>query len=279
MPGDFGEVLSKFQWARRQIALLDIALADYINLEPYMAEVADQPEAQAYKVVARLRYPPPPALSHIVGDVLNSLHGTLDYLAWQLALRENGVPDLRTAFPIVKSPNEDGSEPPVNIYRSGDGGRGTFPLIKDPEVITRLRDIQPYRLPEDERHLSVLLLLRTLNGEGKHRHPTVVTSAIDQGHYAYSMGGVAFPDIPPDAKVGLITTNFTPRKDGDELAWVPYSWIEGRPPEHTDFTTLVTLEEAPVYPRTGEPFPVNACLTNIAMWIENNVLARFCDLF
>lgn len=281
----FEEVLSKLRWAGHQISALDIAVADYIGHKPYVTVIEDHPEAEAYRVVAHLRYPPPASIAHIVGDVLNSLHGTLDYLAHQLVLREEGTPDNITAFPIVKATEEGGSEPAINIYRKGPKGKRE-PLISDPEVIDLLRDVQPYRLPPAVRHLDWLLLLRKLNGKSKHRHPAVVTSAIDQGHYVYRNDALVsiLPDVPgvprEERSVAHYTTNFMPLNDGDEMAWVPYAWApEDGLPEHDDFTTFVALEEASVYPRTGEPFPVVAVMTDLMMFIDTRILVPFAPLF
>jgi hypothetical protein len=288
MAGDFDQVLSKFSWAQHQLTLLNDAVSDYIDLQPYVAVVKDQPRAQAYQVVAHLRHPPPASLSHIVGDVLSSLHGTLDYLAWQLALREGGgAPDLRTEFPIVKTTQKDPTKPRVNIYRSADNGRGTTPLIQDPDVLKRLQNVQPYQMPETVRDVHPLVVLRTLNGHAKHRHPAVLASAIDQGHYIYTIdlpkmiGWQGPPGSFPFAETAThITPNLTPRKDGDQLAWIPHHLApNGPPPEHSDFATFVALEEVPVYPRTGKPFPVQHALADLAIFIENQVLTPFTELF
>jgi hypothetical protein len=279
MPGDFSQVLSKFRWADHQLAALHIAVSDYIDLKPYIAVVKDKPDAQAYQVAAHLRYPPPASIAHIAGDVLNSLHGTLDYLAWQLALREEGLPDLRTAFPIIKPPKKGAPEPAVNIYRSGKGGRGTVPLISDPAVLRLLRDVQPFRFRQAE--LNPLLVLRKLNGDSKHRQPAIITAAIDQGHYVYTTQAQALRHgRDPEAHTAVFTLNPTPLKDGDEIAFVPYAHApKDGLPEHDNFTTVITLEEALIDPRTGQPLPITQGLEHLAGFIEVEVLRPFAKLF
>jgi hypothetical protein len=59
-----------------------MAVADYVVLKPYVTLIKNDPSAKGYRVTAHLRYPPPATIAHIVSDVLNSLHGTLDYFAW-----------------------------------------------------------------------------------------------------------------------------------------------------------------------------------------------------
>ena len=141
MAGDFKEVLDKLAWAKHQVAVFNLACSDYIDQDPYVAEVIDDPEAQAYRIVARLRYPPPASLAHAVGECLSNLHGVLDYLAAQLVYRARGQPDHNSVFPI-RGPNPDGTEPWVNITTAGKGGRGEVAAIKDdPVVIALLRRV------------------------------------------------------------------------------------------------------------------------------------------
>jgi hypothetical protein len=278
--GDFDAVASKFRWAQRQIAELDLAVTDYVSSHPYVSVVEDQRDAQAYKVTARLRYPPPGSIAHIVGDVLNSLHGTLDYLAWQLALRENATPDHLTAFPIIESPNSDGSEPQVNVYRAQAQGRGRVAMLDDVAVIDVLRKVQPFHGSESERGLSPLVLLRKLNRDSKHRHPAVVTSSVDQGHYLFVTPTPWGATLPEGVNVAMVTTNFTPLHDGDEMAWVPYLSVpEDGLPEYDDLPTFVSLEKIPTYPRTGLPFPVVEAMADIAMFIERHILRPIGEIF
>lgn len=279
MPGDFGEVLSKFRWAQQHLALLNEAVSGYVDLRPYVAVVEYQPGAEAYKVVAHLREPPPAAIAHVIGDVLNGLHGTLDYLAWQLVLREGGTPNHRTAFPLVEKPNADGSEPPVNILGADQSGRRTAPQISDPGVLALLRSVQPYHLPQRERDVSPLVVLRELNRQAKHRHPAIVAAAIYDGLYVYPT------DQPFGLPVGggpvaMLTANLTPLKDGDEMAWVPAASVpDGGLPEHDEFTTFVALEMVPAHPRTGDPLPAADLLRDIAIAIDRRILAPFSALF
>lgn len=184
MAGDFSNVLSKIRWAEHQIALLYIAVSDYINLEPYVIAIKDEPEAQRHVATVHLRYPPPATLAHIVGDALNSLQGVVDYLASELVIREGETPDLATSFPIVRKAKEDGSEPWVNITRTGDNGRGHVSVIKDPVVLTLLRDVQPYKAGDDWA-THPLQLLRTLNGESKHRRPAVIALTAGLGYHEF----------------------------------------------------------------------------------------------
>lgn len=278
MPGDFGQVLSKMRWAAHHLAVLDTAVSDYVDLDPHVAVIKDDPEAKCHRVFVHLRYPPPPSLAHIVGDVLGNLHGVLDYLAWQLAIREGEVPDFRTSFPIVKDPQKDGSEPTINIYRSGTRPRDRVPMIKSAEVLALLHEVQPYKNPPDHRSRHPLQVLRTMNRDSKHRHPAVVSSAVAGREYS-----VRLPDdFPGDAKWGVYAApkHLLPFKDGDEMAQIPFGLAadDGFPEENV-FASFVALDEARCDRDSGQPFTVRDVLVPIALYIETVVIAKFASLF
>lgn len=241
MATDFSQVLSKLRWTKRQIALLDLAVTDYINLDPYVPAVEDQPEAQGYLVTAKLRYPPPADLAHIVGDVLNNLQGTLDYLAYQLVLRENGTPDRTSVFPIVK-PSKDGlAEQRVNIFRRKKNDRGErVALIADQDVLALLRSVQPYHYG-DRWADHPLALLKALNGESKHRYPAIIATMLSGARYTYTRNGV---------RVATVTDG--PIKDGDKIAWFPYAQgTNPGPPEDQILAPHISFES--VKPDFGTP--------------------------
>jgi ADP-ribose pyrophosphatase YjhB (NUDIX family) len=272
-------VKSKFQWAQRQIILLDLAITDYVAQKPYVTAIKDEPGAQSYRVTAHLRYPPPASLAHIVSDAFNSLQGTLDYLARELALRENQVPDLKSSFPIIKSPKQGAPEPLVNVFRAKDVGRGVVPMLQDPAVLEILRKVQPYNLPESDQRFHVLQILRTLNGQSKHRNPSVLVSAIADGSYWYTtefVYGVKLPE--PTTRFVM---NISPVKDGQEVAFVPYTDVPNSGlPEYDDFSIDIGLEEVESpNPNTGRRLTVLEVLMDAVAFINNEILQPIVQIF
>jgi hypothetical protein len=242
MAGDFSEVESKLRWARHQLTVLQLELTDYLDLDPFVAIVEDDPEEERYRFIANLRYPPPASLAHTVGDVLSNLHGVLDYLAWQLVLREGQTPDRETSFPIIRAAREGVPEPEVNIYRSREGrARGRVAMITDKTVLALLRDVQPYR-DGDRADFHPLQVLRTLNGESKHRHPVVLASASGQS-------SVVSGAEKPESLAGSGVVRFTTGRyvnDGEEVFSIPYAEApNGCGPNQATFTVQVSLEGAP----------------------------------
>lgn len=260
MPGDFSEFTSKLRWANHQLAILNIAVHDYMGEEPYVAVVEDDPKAECYRIRAKLQLPPPVNLAHVVGDVLNSLHGSLDYLAWQLVLREGDTPDERTEFPIIKAMNEDGSEPSVNIHKAPTSGkRGRVPVINDEAILALLRSVQPYH-DGDRADLHPLQVLRRLNRECKHRHPVVLVAASVMS---------SFPAVAAlDETISLTNRRI---EDGDEITMVTYADApDGRPPEQATFSPEISLEGVPKDTPTLVPF-----LANLLTWVDQRVATPF----
>src|SRR3954466_1551387 len=167
--GDFSEVRLKLWWAHNQLTLLNEATARYVQSQPYETVIEDRPDLEGYRTTAKLREPPPPELALLAGDFLNSIQGALDYLAWQLVLREGGRPGRATYFPI-KLPRPDGSSVDVEIL---DERRN--PAIRDPAVLGALRAVQPHG---DEPANHPLVVLTKLNGETKHRHLPLLIAGI-----------------------------------------------------------------------------------------------------
>jgi hypothetical protein len=208
---DFMQVAQKMWWANHQATTLQQALAEYVNREPYVTFIEDKPELHGYQVITRLHEAPPPKLSLLAGDFFNSAHGALDYLAWQLTIREGKKPGASSNFPI-ELPNEDGTHPSVQITDS----RGKL-AISDPEVLQALDAVQPYQdgvsAPQNP-----LYVLKVLNRETKHRHLPLLAVAIMGGTVAG--GYVAMPEkLPSPSDMRL--------KDEEEIAFYPYQ----SPPE------------------------------------------------
>jgi len=54
---------------------------------------------------------------------------------------------------------------------------------------------------------------------------------------------------------------------------------EGGLPENDNFATFISLAEIPVYPRTGQPFPITQQMIDLGMFIDANILAPLAPLF
>ncbi len=113
----------------------------------------------------------------LLGDFLTNLRASLDHLAWNLVLANNGEPDEHTAFPIkVKEPRAKGSGEPVPLRISGGIA---------PDAMTIVESAQPYeRRDGGDPATHPLWFLDRLVGVDKHRHfPLCIVGLQDIRHY------------------------------------------------------------------------------------------------
>lgn len=122
---------------------------------------------------------PPPKWSPLLGDIFHNLHSSLDHLAWQLAVRENGGCELpageRITFPIFKNKSRFWRRRPDGKWT---GLSGANTLLRFPEDARALVvAVQPYndgnRAPNHP-----LWALHQLSNEDKHKTLHVVRSAM-----------------------------------------------------------------------------------------------------
>ncbi len=260
MPGDFSQVAQKMRWANHQLTLLAQELAEYVGRQPYVTFIQDKPELQGYEVTARLHEAPPPKLALMAGDFLNNAQGALDYLAWQLVIREQGTPGVPSSFPILL-PNEDGTLPSVQIANA----KGK-PAICDQQVLQALDTVQPYQDGADAR-AHPLFVLKALNRETKHRHLPLFAATIP----AFSLGA-GYVELPKQVPV-FSDKRF---KDEEEVKFLPYqSPPNPRMPEKVELAVDVAVEQI------GQPAqqPLLDVLTAIHNRVLDDVLRRFEPFF
>lgn len=259
MVGDFSQVAQKMWWANHQATRLGQELAEYVNRQPYVTFIQDKPELQSYAVTARLHEAPPPRLALLAGDFLNNAHGALDYLAWQLVIREQKRPGSNSSFPI-HLPNEDGTFPPVQI--SDHRGRDA---IGDKQVLEALDAVQPYHDGPNARS-HPLYILKILNRDTKHRHLPLMAVTIP----TFTVGGgyVALPKQNPI---------FEPKrlKDEEEVKVLPYDDPPNpRMPQEVKLGVEVAIEKI-IDPSQG----LGAVIEAIHNRLVDDVLPPFERLF
>lgn len=173
--------------AIEHLDLLKRELGEYLDgtLKPYMIRIKEKAEGIAaerlrevrpdvvswWRIEFDIHRQPPLHLSVVIGDCINNLRSTLDYIAWALATRYAGRP-LRTT-----RPKQD------KIY---------FPLWNDPmradracdslaqwgipaHAIRTIKDVQPHN-----QGYELLALLDDLVNADKHRLPLLTITAFDK---------------------------------------------------------------------------------------------------
>lgn len=159
------DILIKIERAEELVRQIDDVCRGYANTVPAsLVPVADPtplPDGRvAWGVKARI-VAPPRELRALVGDAVNNLRSSLEYLARALVVTNEGTPvdsgRLKTQFPISYG------EAPSTVSIGGG-----VPA----EALDIVRSVQPGPDGIAERH--PLALLRELSNQDKHRAPMIV---------------------------------------------------------------------------------------------------------
>jgi hypothetical protein len=175
-------VKSKLVRAQGHLDALQAETATYYKTHPakVVRKLEGSPEEFIGEVVAD--FPIPTRLSLIIGDFLQNLRSSLDYLVWELVLAAKNTPDHNNMFPICAT--QDAFKQQLARHR-------LYGVSVD--AIAEIEALQPYHDGQDP-HGNVLIVIDNLCNINKHRR--VLTTIM--------RGGIA-----PD--------DFTTRKVGDDL--------------------------------------------------------------
>lgn len=102
--------------------------------------------------------PIPGRISLILGDCLQNLRSSLDYLVWELVSAANNAPGKHNMFPLCTTP--EAFEDQVRRRHRLDG--------LHPDAVDEIRGLQPYQYGSDFDH-STLWVLDDLCNINKHR--------------------------------------------------------------------------------------------------------------
>lgn len=158
------------------------------------AELSDDRRLWTLKVVVNER-PPIQRWSTIIGDCIHNLRSALDSAVWEFACYSGSAPARphQIQFPIVDKPND--------WIRTAERQLAGVPS----EVVERIRVMQPFMHPEDDRARHAAVMLQFISNTDKHR------TSIKCGFGAESLNadfGVDFGDpaiadrnTPPDLQI------------------------------------------------------------------------------
>lgn len=152
-----GSVLQKIGRAREHIDALELELNRYFNSIPCHISAEIDPDGD--QVFARLitETPIPVRVALIIGDCLQNLRTSLDYLIWELVLAANNVPGERNAFPVCLNPQK---------FKKAVGDGRLDGMAEDAKAVVEA--CQPY---SDSRGTEggILVVLNDLTNINKHR--------------------------------------------------------------------------------------------------------------
>ena len=259
LPPALAGVQLKLERAERHLAEIE-AVAERVTEGYRTAVVTERVDERRY--VCRLEGAPtlPPEFTTVVGDCLHNQRSALDHLAWQLVLRDGGVPDRRrTQFPILLK------EPSEGVKVAGGVSEGT---------VERLVELQPFTwakrgTSQESAELSPLAVLRRLNNVDKHRGLLVGIAVLAGASWS----------IAQDHDVRFVRTGSDRSlRDGAE-----FGEFKLESPDSTvhdvRFDFEVRLEEEPEAGLSARFDLVKWALRGSLSYIENAVLRRFSKIF
>jgi hypothetical protein len=157
-------VRAKIEWSRKHLNLFKSEVFRYLNEESTNATVKVQADTNLIK---RVNVDPTPILvvhCLILGDCLQNLRSSLDYLVGELVLAANNVPDENHQFPICES---------LERFKSQCGRKRLDGIPVEAQAL--IESLQPYHCPQGW-NFSSLWILNELCNINKHRHVLVVKS-------------------------------------------------------------------------------------------------------
>jgi hypothetical protein len=156
------EINAKIERAKNHLLDLNTEIKKFIQTKPYEVEDYDEEETGDRVWIVHVRSEPPIQLGAIVGDLLNNLRSSLDYLVFELAERRGGS---KLYFPICNTADE---------FDSAITKIEKFILCN--EAIQILREVQAYKGGGGHG----LWQLHQLNRREKHRFLIPVGTANTQ---------------------------------------------------------------------------------------------------
>lgn len=138
--------------------------------------------------------PPVDEWSLILGDFVHNLRSALDACIWEFATRDGRTPPKprQVQFPIIDSE-----------AKWTDARRNQLQTVPD-EIAERVRILQPFNRPEDERPRDALVLLQELSNLDKHRSSIKVGLNVDSYEaditFDYGSREASERNVPPQVE-------------------------------------------------------------------------------
>jgi hypothetical protein len=166
-------VMQKMERARTHFEELSRRLDEYYRSDPgQILETELSTEARRH-FVYRERIPVSPQIPLIIGDCLQCLRSTLDYLIWELVIAAGNEPKDSNSFPIALK---------EKAYKNEIGKRFRLDGVCE-EVLPIIDSLQPFK--QAIPHSAPLAVLDNLTNINKHRRVLLTTLS----------GSDAIPDL------------------------------------------------------------------------------------
>jgi hypothetical protein len=248
--GRIENINSKFNWARQHFQILNAEIAEYLKINPCKfvskGKVSEDENGRRWiSGTFEAIEPIPEALPLIIGDCLQNLRSTLDFLVWELVGANGKVPTIRNAFPVAHT---------VDSYEKEIKGNRLKDV--DPAAIDIIQSLQPYHLPVPEE--SILSVLNNLANIQKHRRLLLTClRTIRPVPNMQMLGDQTFAIVDPPTTQG-------------NAEFGPFEVFGNQVKVEANLIAYVAFDEAPV-----QGFGVHGLIEATARFVDAKVLALF----
>jgi hypothetical protein len=250
MPGSIACVRDKIFRAIFHGKCIEPELVRYFKSNPGAMVREPDSTLDAPTFVFRPKGDVPALIRFIIGDCLQNLRSSLDYLVWELVLANNNDPGKYNMFPICDTPA---------AFKKERDKRDRL-LGVHPDAITLIEALQPYHLGKD-REKSILWVLNELTNFNKHRRVLLTAlraarSNIDVVNIDGELwGSGSIPTFDGDAKIG-------PPSSPAEMQM------------NTQLLACVTFDEG-----SAKGMEITLCLDEWLKYVLNSVVPNFEQFF
>jgi hypothetical protein len=247
-------VRQKIARSREHLKSVETEIKGYFEKEP--CRVVAEFDTNSNRVVGRfvVTLPVPDSIPIILGDALQNLRSSLDYLVWELVLAANGSPGKKHMFPICTSLDAFHNE----ISRGRLDGVATAALAE-------IQGLQPYHMGQDAAASHVLAVLDSFCNINKHRRILLTALAT---HFSRT-------EIVSSTLGRSIQTTLTPRYHDTEL-FASHAVTEGRETMEMqgDAFFFVTFNEG-----AAKDIEIATCTNQIWRIVNEDLIPRFERFF
>ena len=196
--------------------------------------------------------PIPARFGLIVGDCLQNLRSSLDYLVWELVLAENKQPGKHNMFPICETPD---------IFKNEVTKRNRL-LGAPTDAIALIETLQPYHLGKDWQK-STLWVLNEFTNINKHRRVLLTMLRAARSNIdVININGELWSHGP------------VPIFDGDAKIGPPVADSAGQMKMDAQLLACVTFDEGP-----AKGMEITICLIEWLNYVLNGIVPMFERFF
>jgi hypothetical protein len=247
-------IIYKIIRAQEHLQALESDMGQYFKENP--AKVVRQHEGSPDEYIGRVvaGRAIPMRLQLILGDFLQNLRSSLDYLVWELVLAAKNTPGVSNMFPICST-----------LDKFKDAAFGRKRLNGVPDIAkTVIECLQPYNRGDFEK--SVLWVLDDLCNINKHRRVPLTRWS----------GGIA-PDGTETKTIdgqSFIHTDLAAIADNTKIG--PFPMIDGRVkmPMNLNIVAFIAFDEGP-----AKGMEITTVMRGMLEYIHLSVLPLFNEFF